>query len=211
MSFARLARLDTFLHPLTRHLNDSQHRETFESAHSVILAIFASHAAQNYQRSGGLDASPTAEPGATQTMATSPFAWLKFVKGNKLRTLKERTSSSGSPEEVPEMNTVLPDAGASPNDFVRRMVPFYASCLLQVSFSGSRCSLHGSPLCGYLRLAIPRTSWLFVKGFLISYPSLKVSSALWCLLHHFAAMLRGLLCCVVTDRPSLPRILQRVA
>lgn len=31
-----------------RHLNDAGHRETFESAHSVMLAVFASHA----QKSG---------------------------------------------------------------------------------------------------------------------------------------------------------------
>ena len=27
-----------------RHLHDASHRETFESAHSVVLAIFAAHA-----------------------------------------------------------------------------------------------------------------------------------------------------------------------
>jgi hypothetical protein len=44
------------IHPLTRgrHLSDASHRETFESAHSVVLAIFALHAQKSAsQQEGG--------------------------------------------------------------------------------------------------------------------------------------------------------------
>ena len=53
-----LCRIVVNLNILSRHLWDPSHRETYESAHSVMLAIFASHAQKASKRS----ASP--EPGA---------------------------------------------------------------------------------------------------------------------------------------------------
>lgn len=68
-----------------RYLSDPSHRETYESAHSVVLSIFSSYAQQ-------LQLDPD-----------------------------------------PRLTTTHDDRLAESTQFVHRMVPFYAQCLLQVS------------------------------------------------------------------------------
>ncbi|TFK24406.1 hypothetical protein FA15DRAFT_669639 [Coprinopsis marcescibilis] len=114
------------------HLYDASHRETFESSHSVILAIFASHAQQHQQPHGREDETEQSE---------SPLTWLnKARKRTRLTGQQLRERAKGDAE----MNTA---AGASkPNigplrrgistGFVQRMVPFYARCLIENSVEG---------------------------------------------------------------------------
>ncbi|KAF5360391.1 hypothetical protein D9756_004582 [Leucocoprinus leucothites] len=86
------------------HLSDPSHRETFESAHSVTLSVFASRA-QRQQRRSETPASP-----------------IDYNKSS------EETSHPG-------------DSGLTPrslvnSDFVKKMIPFYAHCLLENSADG---------------------------------------------------------------------------
>jgi hypothetical protein len=69
-----------------RHLSEDSDRETFESAHSVILAIFASHAQRQQRQSAVLAKS----------------------------------------------HVNLQSVYSEDIDFVKRMVPFYARCLIEV-------------------------------------------------------------------------------
>lgn len=71
-----------------RHLSEVSHRETFESAHSVILAVFASHAQQQQRQS--------------------------VVVSDRVDLLS---------------------AYSEDNDFIKKMVPFYARCLIEVSIT----------------------------------------------------------------------------
>ncbi|KAJ3574471.1 hypothetical protein NP233_g1749 [Leucocoprinus birnbaumii] len=86
------------------HLSDPSHRETFESAHSVILSVFASHA-QRQQR-------------CSEAQTSHPI--------------------HGKPHDE---NSQTDNIGFIPrnlesSDFVRKMVPFYAHCLLENSADG---------------------------------------------------------------------------
>lgn len=133
MSFARFARLNVLSYISLRHLNDPSHRETFESAHSVILAIFASHAARHHESPRAIDAGRALGSELNQTIQRTPFAWLTFLRSNRLQALRGRSPSPGSADVIPDTNATIPEGGASPSGFVHRMVPFYASCLLEVS------------------------------------------------------------------------------
>ncbi|KAF7767893.1 hypothetical protein Agabi119p4_7136 [Agaricus bisporus var. burnettii] len=71
------------------HLSEVSHRETFESAHSVILAVFASHAQQRQRQS--------------------------VVVSDRVDLLSAYSEN---------------------NDFIKKMVPFYARCLIENSAEG---------------------------------------------------------------------------
>lgn len=93
-----LISLTLFLFP-HRYLYDSSHRETFESAHSVILSVFASRA-QRLQR---------------HTESLTPH----YRSG---RVNSHADSSGTIHKDVENLDPVM------------KMVPFYAHCLLEVSY-----------------------------------------------------------------------------
>ncbi|KAF5374139.1 hypothetical protein D9615_008886 [Tricholomella constricta] len=100
------------------YLSDPSHRETFESAHSVVLSIFASHAQQQ-------------QPGHQIGLG------LPAVH-NRRQIAPEAQHESRHPNEVTAHGTsastetsVLDSTG-----FVHRMVPYYAQCLIENSQDG---------------------------------------------------------------------------
>jgi hypothetical protein len=94
-----------------RHLSDSSHRETYESAHSVILSIFAFHA-QRQQHTGNTKTTNAGE-GDNKHSSEDGRVFTPPIS-NPLR------------EEAEEESAV--DLA----NFVERMVPFYAQCLIEV-------------------------------------------------------------------------------
>ena len=98
-----------------RYLSDSSHRETHESAHSVILSIFALHA-QRQQH-----------PGKTKT--TNVLSGVLNAGGGDNAHVpddgKVLTPISNPLREAEEESVDLAN-------FVERMVPFYAQCLIEV-------------------------------------------------------------------------------
>ncbi|KAG6889886.1 hypothetical protein C0995_013861 [Termitomyces sp. Mi166 len=82
----------------TPYLSDPSHRETYESAHSVVLSIFSSHAQQ-------LQLRPSTD--------------------------SDRRLSADHDDRASISNSL-----ADPTNFVHRMVPFYAQCLIQNSQDG---------------------------------------------------------------------------
>ena len=107
-----------------RHLSDSSHRETYESAHSVILSIFALHA-QRQQHTG-------------KTESTNlPSGALNAERGDNKQGSEDGTvlTSISHPlrEETEEESFDLAK-------FVKRMVPFYAQCLIEVRFFFRFCN-----------------------------------------------------------------------
>ena len=102
---------------LHRHLSDPSHRETYESAHSVVLAIFSAHA-QKQRR----------EP---SSLASTASAWKIgfFGKGygRTARTGQEPLDASGEGRVDSQESSIS-------EDFAKRMVPFYAQCLIEVEF-----------------------------------------------------------------------------
>jgi len=99
------------------HLSDPTHRETYESAHSVVLSIFASYAQRQQQ----------------------------CLSGNRI-TRRNQTLSNKSKHKQQNLATKLysavigPEASIQSEDesslsatFIQRMIPFYSSCLIDVS------------------------------------------------------------------------------
>lgn len=107
---------------ISRYLTDSSHRETFESAHSVVLAIFASHA-QQQQTSHPLrlpETSNRLEANHNLTLSTELSGRLRGARDYQLP--ESSATSSANPE----------DGQAT---FVQQTIPFYAQCLIKVSSS----------------------------------------------------------------------------
>ena len=117
-----------------RHLFDSSHRETYESAHSVILSIFASHA----QRTG-----TSISDSSNQTSSPTTVAAPKFVRNSPSSSSSKTTRLlSGVPNAGDEHEHASEDERAFTDshreveedsvNFVKRGVPFYAQCLIEV-------------------------------------------------------------------------------
>jgi len=87
---------------VSSHLFDVAHRETFESAHSVVLTIFSSHA----QR---LQVPAIPDDGCSVGDVVT------MLQGKKNR---DALSVGNGPQDD--------------TTFVQRMVPFYADCLIKV-------------------------------------------------------------------------------
>ncbi|EAU85803.1 hypothetical protein CC1G_05020 [Coprinopsis cinerea okayama7 len=104
------------------HLSDPSNRETFESSHSVILAIFASHAAQQHQRRSLLQTSGASCPPSSL-----------FARWSRWRNTRRGLRNSRQSEE--EEQTIAVERGFS-TELVQRMVPFYAKCLIENSTEG---------------------------------------------------------------------------
>ena len=101
-----------------RYLSDPSHRETFESAHSVVLAIFASHAQQQqYSRHPHFDRSTNhgRQQGTRSKLLTEP--------------------------EIQRYDRTLDKGSSTPDStgFVTRMIPFYAQCLIEVGILYYHC------------------------------------------------------------------------
>ena len=108
--------LASYLFFSLRYLSDSSHRETYESAHSVILSIFAFHA-QRQQHTG-------------RTKTTNLLSGVLNAGGD---------DNKHGPEDgsvfTPISNPLRQEAEEESVDlasFVERMVPFYAQCLIEV-------------------------------------------------------------------------------
>ncbi|RDB15275.1 Peroxisomal biogenesis factor 8 [Hypsizygus marmoreus] len=106
------------------YLSDATHRETYESAHSVVLSIFASHAQQN-------------QPGDLPHLEL-PGAYIRRQVGSPET---EHESLSRHPNGLREVavNRETTATVAEPPDvrgFVHRMVPYYAQCLIENSEDG---------------------------------------------------------------------------
>ena len=105
----------------TRHLSDSSHRETYESAHSVILSIFAFHA-QRQQHAG-------------KTKTTNVLSGVLRGGDNKHDPEDGRVRGSDIGMNTPISDPLREEAevvSIDLADFVKRMVPFYAQCLIEV-------------------------------------------------------------------------------
>ena len=108
-----------------RYLSDSSHRETYESAHSVILSIFALHAQRQQQHTGK---TKTTNNNFLSGVVTNAGARGEDNK-HGLEDGKVFTPISNPLGEAEEEESV--DLLAN---FVERMVPFYAQCLIEVGW-----------------------------------------------------------------------------
>lgn len=134
-----------FLHSCHRHLFDPSHRETYESAHSVILAVFAAHAQKQQQQHqySGNDSDRASRSASKPSDASSQQRTRNSLKDHNcanrvlsgvLKTDSEKVKiGSEKAKSLPE-RTNSEDSSISAT-FVQRMVPFYAKCLIDVSVS----------------------------------------------------------------------------
>jgi hypothetical protein len=126
------------MHPLTsfsRHLSDPSHRETYESAHSVILSIFASHA-QRQQHTGSSISAQTSPTTAT-TVRNAPSNRINVLSGalnaggdNKHGSEDETAFTSIIP--ISDSQKEVEEESVVSANFMKRMIPFYAQCLIEV-------------------------------------------------------------------------------
>ncbi|KAF9561067.1 hypothetical protein CPC08DRAFT_635895 [Agrocybe pediades] len=111
------------------HLTDSTHRETYESAHSVVLSIFASYA-QRQQQNVPLNVS------SDRTSASLS----KKKKAKHIPNLQHgfaaKLYSTVIGSEKKEANIQSQDESSLSATFIQRMIPFYASCLIDNSVDG---------------------------------------------------------------------------
>lgn len=112
-----------------RHLSDPIHRESYESAHSVILSIFASYSQRQQQLLAGNDASENNGVTGKQDIVGDPQFGTRIFSGliNTGGVIKK----SGTESETLSKPEI--DKSSSIFRFVERMVPFYANCLIDVS------------------------------------------------------------------------------
>lgn len=136
-----------------RHLSDPSHRETYESAHSVILSIFASHAQRQHTGNNISDSS-------TQTSPTTATIVPNISNNNRTRVLSGVLNAGGDSKHGLEderdfTTTIIPisnshkeveEESAISVNFVKRMVPFYAQCLIEVGVLCFTNSGHVFPL-----------------------------------------------------------------
>ncbi|CAA7269122.1 unnamed protein product [Cyclocybe aegerita] len=126
------------------HLSDPSHRETYESAHSVILAIFASHAQRQQQYSTGARSSEPIPATSSEPKTVSLSAKQRFLsdQGYASRVLSGVIDSTklsknvGTEGESSSKKANRSDDAALSAKFVERMVPFYAKCLIDNSMDG---------------------------------------------------------------------------
>ncbi|KAF8158558.1 hypothetical protein B0H34DRAFT_709390 [Crassisporium funariophilum] len=123
------------------HLSDPSHRDTYESAHSVVLSIFASHAQRQHQQHPGNRTSALTQVSTMTTISNAIGKRWSLVDQRRTTT----TPSSGMMNSGGEDKTVGPEGvkfsssnttseeAAVSATFVKRMVPFYAQCLIEVS------------------------------------------------------------------------------
>lgn len=119
-----------------RHLSDSSHRETYESAHSVILSIFASHA-QRQQYTG-----TSISDSSTQTSPTTAATFVRNFSSRHTSKLLSGVLNAGgdhkhgSEDERAFASTIsrreVEEEFVDSGNFVKRLVPFYAQCLIEV-------------------------------------------------------------------------------
>ncbi|TFK39012.1 hypothetical protein BDQ12DRAFT_604733 [Crucibulum laeve] len=108
------------------HLSDPTHRETYESAHSVVLAIFASHAQQHQQQRADRRLLS-----GTDTVDSQDEDGSNHNTGGHTATNSPGRGDKAAGKEVSSGK----ELGSSTN-FVKRMVPFYAHCLVENSVDG---------------------------------------------------------------------------
>lgn len=114
------------------HLFCEDQRETFEAAHSTVLAIFASHAQQQQQRVGGAEGK-----------GVSVTSWVGRMRGRVCKVSRVQGRSASPPPSAAakvassstEAETRASQGGSIDTDFVTKMVPFYAKCLIEVRSS----------------------------------------------------------------------------
>ena len=110
-----------------RYLSDSSHRETYESAHSVILSIFALHAQRQQQHTG-----------KTKTTNNNFLSGVVINAGARGEDNKHKHGFEDGKVFTPISNP-LGEAEEEESvdllaNFVERMVPFYAQCLIEVGW-----------------------------------------------------------------------------
>ena len=121
--------------PLFRHLFDPSHRETYESAHSVILSIFASYAQRQQHTGNYISGSSTQTSPATGTI----------VRNAPSKRLSGELNAGGNNKHGPEDERTFTPIISIPNsrkeaeeepvvsaNFMKQLVPFYAQCLIEV-------------------------------------------------------------------------------
>ena len=110
-----------------RYLSDSSHRETYESAHSVILSIFALHAQRQQQQHTG------------KTKTTNNNNFLSGVVTNAGARGEDNKHGLEDGKVFTPISNPLGEAEEEESvdllaNFVERMVPFYAHCLIEVGW-----------------------------------------------------------------------------
>ena len=100
-----------------RHLSDSSHRETYESAHSVVLSIFAFHAQRQRH--------------ASKTKAINLLSGVLNAGGGNNKHGPE-DGRVFTPISNPLGEEAEEEESVDLADFVKRMVPFYAQSLIEV-------------------------------------------------------------------------------
>ena len=118
-----------------RYLSDSSHRETYESAHSVILSIFALHAQRQQQQ----------HTGKTKTTNNNFLSGVVTNAGGRGEDNKHKHGLEDGKVFTPISNP-LGEAEEEESvdllaNFVERMVPFYAQCLIEVGWWCFLCFL----------------------------------------------------------------------
>jgi len=117
------------------HLSDPSHRETYESAHSVILSIFASHAQRQQQLLAGSDTVDTQQiPPQKAPLISSKQKYLHDQQcATRLLSNVMKSGSTSKIDGTEEEDTSSKEEAMISAKFVERMVPFYARCLIDVS------------------------------------------------------------------------------
>ena len=120
------------------HLYDSTHRQTYEFAHSVILAILAWHAQgqQQQQLLAGNHNSGPCQP-STKVSLSDNARNLKYLNDHHM------TRAASKPEQLNETDAYegtmisresnYEDESIISAKFMQSLVPFYAKCLIEVS------------------------------------------------------------------------------
>lgn len=126
-----------------RYLSDSSHRETYESAHSVVLSIFASHAQQH-------------QPGHLLKRGLPG----KFNDRQIVKSAEYESRHSQGPGGEFTKNGISIAANPDSISFVHRMVPYYAQCLIQVSSPFSLPCPHVTIISGF----VERFASLFITN-----------------------------------------------
>ncbi|KAH9480173.1 hypothetical protein JR316_0006771 [Psilocybe cubensis] len=121
------------------HLSDPSHRETYESAHSVILAIFASHAQRQQQYLPGNQSTEPVQLSPKDSGGSLGKQKPMIEQSFAARVLSSVISSDNENKNVgPEADfaTSTNQESVLSATFVKRMIPFYASCLIDNSVDG---------------------------------------------------------------------------
>jgi hypothetical protein len=122
------------------HLYDSSDRETFEFAHSVVLAVFASYAQRHQQQFLTGNQNPGVPRSSGKAWKNSGSCMKpKYLDNNDqhstraLSGVPETRSRNGQAISETEPDSI--DESTVSAKFMERMVPFYAKCLIEVGIS----------------------------------------------------------------------------